>query len=230
MSIVVYFFCSMIPLVAIVTNFFGKKKKFTFGKIMTDCISIMTALMLAFYNYVSIREFNTPATKVIWASIGICGIVACLQLDVFKEKIFRILGNLLGCAGIVLILFVIMMIFNFTRAEYWASEFDNAKTQEEKNAFFPANEFHDSFGFSLPDYDIIEFDGRTFGPDYSLEMMVVTTEPIDTLFLIDQMKLNNANFDEIKFENNKFYGFKVPYDCSLTLITNDTLIVTYSTH
>ncbi|MCH5223132.1 MAG: hypothetical protein J1E82_03755 [Muribaculaceae bacterium] len=110
-------------------------------------------------------------------------------------------------------------------------KFHKETSQEGRNKYYTQKKFESEFGFSLPNFDVVDFEWYDMGPDYEITVKVIPSEPVDSTYLMQQVKLNKNDLDSISFKNGKFYGYKDGrYDCSITYLPQDTLLIKYGTY
>ena len=154
-----------------------------------------------------------------------------LQQETPRLSNNRLIFNLLGFGGIVSLFFWLMITAMWTGGAVETKRFHEATSQKERNSYYTPKEFESEFGFSLPKFDVVDFEFKDLGPDYTITAKVIPLEPVDSAYLIQQVKLNKNEMDTISFENGKFYGYKEGrYDCSITYLPNDTLLIHYGTY
>ena len=230
LAIVVYCFCGLIPLSAILSQFIGNHRKFNIGRFITSFLALVTGALLGGLNQMWLEVYQEPATFIIIISIIISIIVIGSQLD-YPKFFVRSAVNLCGLGGIFCLLFFMMMMEMWTGGTVETKRFHEAATQEERNSYYTQKEFEREFGFSLPKFDVVDYEWQDLGPDYTITAKVIPSEPVDSTYFIKQVKLNKNEMDEISFENGKFQGYKEGrYGCSITYLPNDTLLIYYGTY
>ena len=66
LAIVVYCFCGLIPLSAILSQFIGNHKKCNIGRFITSFLALITGALLAGYNQMSFELDSEPSVGIIW--------------------------------------------------------------------------------------------------------------------------------------------------------------------
>ena len=231
LAIVVYCFCGLIPLSAILSQFIGSHRKFNIGRFITSLLALVTGGLLAGWNQMSLELYNEPSIGIIWVSVILSVFLWFLQQETPRLSNNRFTFNMLGLGGIVCLFGWLMIIAMGTGGLVETNNFRKETTQEERNKYYTSNDFQKQFGFNIPQFDVVDFEMRDLGPDYEITVKVIPSEPVDSTYLIQQVKLNKNEMDTISFKNGKFYGYKEGrYDCSITYLPNDTLLITYGTY
>ena len=231
LAIVVYCFCGVIPLSAILSQFIGNHRKGNIGRFITSFLALVTGGLLAIYNQMSLDLDSEPAVGIIWVSVILSIFLWLLQQNTPRLSNNRIVFNLLGLGGIFCLFFWLMMAAMWTGGYVETKHFQEETTQEGRNKYYTPKEFESEFGFALPKFDVVEYEWYDMGPDYEITVKVIPSEPVDSTYLIHQVKLNKNEMDEISFENGRFQGYKEGrYGCSITYLPNDTLLIQYGTY
>ena len=231
LAIVVYCFCGLIPLSAIFSQFIGTHRKWNIGRFITSFLALITGGLLAGYNQMNLELDNEPAIGIIWVSVILSVFLILLQQETPKLSNNRIIFNLLGLGGIFCLFFWMMIVAIGTGGYVETQRFQQETTQNGRNSYYTQKEFESEFGFSLPKFDVVDYEWYDMGPDYEITVKVIPSEPVDSSYLIQQVKLNKNDLDTISFKNGRFYGYKEGrYDCSITYLPNDTLLIKYGTY
>lgn len=231
LAIVVYCFCGLIPLSAILSQFIGNHRKCNIGRFITSFLALVTGGLFAGYNQMNLEAFDEPVVGIIWIAVILSIFLVFLQQDTPKISNNRFTFNMLGLGGIFCLLCWLMIIAMGTGGLVETNNFRKETTQEERNKYYTPNDFERQFGFVIPQFDVVDFEMRDLGPDYYISVKIVPKLPVDSSFLKEQVKLNKMGLDSISFERGEFYGYKEGrYDCSITYLPNDTLLITYGTY
>lgn len=116
LGILTLIFSGLIPITAIVSEFVGKHKKLTGGRILISLWSIiMGACLVVFVALGIINDelFNRDFAFLLPIAILICGIVWALQQDYKGTKIARLVINILGSI-VFCILLALIILFDVT--------------------------------------------------------------------------------------------------------------------
>lgn len=231
LAIIVYCFCGLIPLSAILSQFIGNHRKFNIGGFITSFLALVTGGLLAGWNQMSLELDGEPSVGIIWISVILSVFLWFLQQETPRLSNNRVTFNLLGLGGIFCLFFWLMMTAMWTGGAVETKRFQQETTQEGRNSYYTQKEFESEFGFSLPKFDVVDYEWYDMGPDYEITVKVIPSEPLDSTYLIQQVNLNKNGLDSISFKNGKFYGYKERrYDCSITYLPNDTLLIKYGTY
>ena len=231
LAIIVYCFCGLIPLSAILSQFIGNHRKLDWGRFGTSILALITGCLLMGYNQMSIEVFDEPAVWIIWVSVILSVFLIFLQQETPKISNNRIIFNIFGWGGIVCLFFWMMFFAMGTGGYVETKKFHKETSQEGRNKYYTPKEFENEFGFSLPMFNVIDYEWQDLGPDYEITVKVIPSEPVDSTYLMQQVKLNKNDLDSITFKNGKFYGYKEGrYDCSITYLPQDTLLIKYGTY
>ena len=221
----------MKPLSAIFSKFIGNYKKCSIGRFITSFLALVTGGLLAGYNQMSLELDGEPSVGLIWMSVILSVFLWFLQQETPRLSNNRVTFNLLGLGGIFCLFFWLMMTAMWTGGVVETQRFQQETTQEGRNSYYTRKEFEREFGFSLPKFDVVDYEWQDLGPDYEITVKVIPTEPVDSTYLIQQVKLNKNEMDEISFENGRFQGYKGSrYGCSITYLPNDTLLIHYGNY
>lgn len=116
LGILTLIFSGLIPITAIVSQFVGKHKKFTGGRILISIWSIITGACLVVFVALGIINdelFNRDLAFLLPITIIICGIVWVLQQDYQGTKIARLVINILGSI-VFCVLLALIILFGVT--------------------------------------------------------------------------------------------------------------------
>ena len=153
LAIVVYCFCGLIPLSAILSQFIGNHKKCNIGRFVTSFLALVTGALLGGLNQMWLEVYQEPATFIIIISIIISLIVIGSQLD-YPKFFVRPAVNLCGLGGVFCLLFFMMMMAMWTGGYVETKHFQEETTQEGRNKYYTQKEFEREFGFSLPKFEL----------------------------------------------------------------------------
>ena len=226
---------SLIPLAALVSQFFGSHKKFTVGRVVTSILAFITGFLIAsLLLFVWDWRDLTSALIVIVVSVIICAIVAVLQQDWLPNpKRWRTYGNWAGLGGIILLvsLPVIMWCYQLVamstaaeQASEWRDVLEGLEEQEYRNAAFTNERFEYYFGFAIPEFDVLEYQAANPGITCSAEQLKLRTKkPVTEEFLKQQVR--EEEYYDISYSDSTFTKAGCAEIKKITILPNNEILV-----
>lgn len=212
---------TLIPVSSIVSQFWGTNKKMVGSRVATSILSIISCFVLLVIDLIArilsnqVLAYKLLCYSLIAIAIFMNLLVIWLQRDERSRK-FRSRINigvlLVNIAVVVTVGYGIISTWNaFGKATdgHWEEAFDGSETQEERNTRYDPYIFESDFGFSLPEYDVIEM--RYWSAGWGLGgylVIVKTKQSVSDKFFQEQVKKNVLELDSISYKNGVFYGNK----------------------